>query len=500
MKSITAFVAISAMIYCVAEDSDRIQINCGELRKQLVINGTVWEHDSHLDGVIGRTSTSHAIFNTNDDRLYQKCRVFRSNQLRPFAYSVQARNTTYQVDLFFAESNPKRNAAGRRVFDVVVQGAVVQNDFDIFHHAGYSLYTATILSTTAVVTNEILSIELIPKRSHPLLCGIRAVPRESSAVLSSSRSWESIPANVPLTRHEACFVKVGRKAYFIGGRRKAPIHVWDLDARTWLRQEPGPGLKLHHMQCVVVNDAEIWIVSAWTGNCCKETPVSQIWVYDTVQQEWSNNKAGLPVDRQRGAAAAVLVNRTIYVIGGNRGGHGAHAQAVAWVDAYHIESDTWETHLPDASFPRDHGGGGLIGDHLLCVAGGRDSGTVEFFENNVLETECYDLQTGIWETKESIPVGRAGSAYGMSCDGKLVVAGGEGSGRAYHRVDVFDGTHWEAYPPLVVARHGTSLAIDCKANNHDIYIASGAGSQGGSLELDSMEVLSSPAHDEEAYQ
>ena len=63
---------------------------------------------------------------------------------------------------------------------------------------------------------------------------------------------------------------------------------------------------------------------------------------------------------------------------------------------------------------------------------------------------------------------RSGSAYGTSCDGKLIVAGGERS--ISSRVDVFDGQNWQTFTNgLNDSRHGTGLAVDCVRNR--IYIA-----------------------------
>ena len=66
-----------------------------------------------------------------------------------------------------------------------------------------------------------------------------------------------------------------------------------------------------------------------------------------------------------------------------------------------------------------------------------------------------------------------------------MVAGGEGSGKAWDRVDVFDGTSWTTIDNLVRGRHGSGLAVDCVCNQ--IYIASGAAAQGGGPEIKSVE-------------
>jgi hypothetical protein len=92
-----------------------------------------------------------------------------------------------------------------------------------------------------------------------------------------------------------------------------------------------------------------------------------------------------------------------------------------------------------------------------------------------LPTDCFDLETNEWSVHKNIPHGRAGSSYGTTCDGKLILAGGDGFGQAFANVDVFD------------ARDGSGLAVDCACLQ--IYLASGAATQGGAKEIASVETF-----------
>ena len=126
------------------------------------------------------------------------------------------------------------------------------------------------------------------------------------------------------------------------------------------------------------------------------------------------------------------------------------------------------------------------------MAGGRDGGEIDFFNKVILPTDCYDPVTATWSVEANIPAGRAGSSYGTTCDGKLMVAGGEGGSKtiskeAWANVDVFDGTTWTSIDSLNIGRHGSGLAVDCNCNQ--IYIASGARTLGGRSEVTSVETL-----------
>ena len=208
-------------------------------------------------------------------------------------------------------------------------------------------------------------------------------------------------------------------------------------------------------------------------------------IYDPVADKWST-KPGLPESRRRGGSASVLVGRRIYVSHGNRGGHetGNFSTSLNWLDYYDIDLNVWVTNLTNAPHVRDHTGGVYVNGEI-CVAGGRDGGSLDFFNHVVLPTDCYNPVTENWTVRANIPQGRAGSAYGLTCDGNMMVAGGEGFGQAWSNVDIFNGTHWTTADPMNIARHGTGLAIDCICNQ--IHMAAGAIVQGGSQETTSVE-------------
>jgi N-acetylneuraminic acid mutarotase len=218
--------------------------------------------------------------------------------------------------------------------------------------------------------------------------------------------------------------------------------------------------------------------------------VNKTYVFDTNNLQWSTRKA-LPANRRRGSAASVLVGRRIYVSHGSRGGHATSANSnvvtVGWLDYYDIDSDTWTTNLPTAPNPRDHTGGGLVNDGtMLCVSGGRNGAVVGW--PAVAATDCFDLIRGIWTVAADIPVPRSGSSYGTTCDGQLMIAGGEGPKVVYSDVHVFDGTTWVQMPNLSQARHGSGLAVDCScASSNKVLLPSGSGGPKGGPLLFSLE-------------
>ncbi|KAI0559010.1 ring canal kelch protein [Gracilaria domingensis] len=276
------------------------------------------------------------------------------------------------------------------------------------------------------------------------------------------------------------------KGYLIGGRGEKPVDIFDPATNTWT-DAPGPGIELHHMQCVAYG-SEIWIPTSWTGPFPREQNVDKIYIFNTLSNSWYT-RPGLPEYRRRGGAAAVLHDLKIYVLAGNRGGHGAHATTLGWVDYYDLRTNSWVLNLPSLPDPRDHVGGALVNWKKICVAGGRDGG-VAGFTTTKGSTYCFNLNgkgSGWWQNMNApIPAQRAGASYGMNCYGHLVIAGGERYD-AFSRVDIFDGYLWRTTAYMKQKRHGSGLAVsNCMCGK--IFIASGSGAQGGGPELKTTEV------------
>lgn len=102
-----------------------------------------------------QSSESISIPNSNLDELYTEERYAASDA--PWGYSIETGNGEYIVDLYFAETWSGAFASSARVFDVLVEGALVANNLDIFTVAG-GKNLETVVSTTATVTDGVLDI------------------------------------------------------------------------------------------------------------------------------------------------------------------------------------------------------------------------------------------------------------------------------------------------------------------------------------------------------
>lgn len=318
-------------------------------------------------------------------------------------------------------------------------------------------------------------------------------PVSSSTTVPSSATsgtWRTSPvrSGLPVNRHEACSAMVNGQLVLLGGRGvNKPTSIYNPRTKVWRTASgPGRGEQLHHLQCVVAAGS-VWAVASWKGFFPNEVNNDAVFEYHVTTDTWRKHP-GMPADRNRGGAAAVRRGDLIFVIAGNRGGHGAHAESLPWVDAFNWKTKTWVQRnyadMPDAG--RDHVGAALVNDEI-CVAGGRNGGADKFFKANIASVYCYDFARDSWSRKQNMPTPRAGANTALTCDGRMMVAGGEGNNRAYDRVDVFDGRRWQQGPALVAGRHSSGLAFaKCDRCGH-AFIPSGSGGQGGGPELATTE-------------
>src|SRR5208282_3026609 len=110
-------------------------------------SGVVYNADTYYSGGT-KGSTTAAITGTSDPTLYQ------TERYGNFSYSIPLADGSYNVTLKFAEIY--WTAAGKRIFNVSMQGTQVISDLDIYSKVGKNAaYDVTIPVT---VTNGVLSI------------------------------------------------------------------------------------------------------------------------------------------------------------------------------------------------------------------------------------------------------------------------------------------------------------------------------------------------------
>jgi len=133
--------------------------------------GNAWSSDAAY--VVGTTSITGAVTNpiagTSDPKLYQSER-WQPSGVIPVHYQFPVPNGTYTLTMKFAELY--WTAPGKRVFNIVVNGQTVIQNFDEFAAAG-GRFTAVDRSVTVTVSTGLIDLQLVQVIDLPTISAIQ---------------------------------------------------------------------------------------------------------------------------------------------------------------------------------------------------------------------------------------------------------------------------------------------------------------------------------------
>lgn len=86
------------------------------------------------------------------------------------------REASYSVHLYFCE--PEKTQAGERIFEVIIQGRKVFEDFDIIRETGKQ-NRELVKSFSGIQAGRTLTLELVPKQGNTILSGIELIQESS---------------------------------------------------------------------------------------------------------------------------------------------------------------------------------------------------------------------------------------------------------------------------------------------------------------------------------
>jgi hypothetical protein len=128
--------------------------------------GQTWSADRSYSG--GATwAVANTITGTTSQPVYQTCRY------GGFSYQFAVPNGTYTVNLKFAEVS--QTAAGRRIFNVGINGTTVLPNFDIFAQAGGEFIVLNKSFTVSVTNGQIAILFSTGSANLPMVNGIEIV-------------------------------------------------------------------------------------------------------------------------------------------------------------------------------------------------------------------------------------------------------------------------------------------------------------------------------------
>lgn len=312
-------------------------------------------------------------------------------------------------------------------------------------------------------------------------------------VLVSGQSvaeWKSLQTeNKAISRHESGLVSHHGQLYVIGGRgtNVKATEVYDPNTNRWTTKQ-APPFQMHHITPVSVGN-KILIVTGFTGNYPTESPFTHVWEYEPLTDKWRRGFE-IPESRRRGGAGVTSYDGKVYIVGGIKYGHTSGTTNM--VDVYDPKTASWLS-LTDAPHIRDHSNAAIL-DGKLVAFGGRNTSYHEpdkffaFIGQVNDKIDVYDFDNDQWRTlKQRHPIPTAG-AGAVVFNKRIYFTGGEHAPKAANnRTISFDlsSKAWREESTLNRGRHGTNATLI----GNKMYIAAGAGNQGGGPELNSIEVL-----------
>jgi glucuronoarabinoxylan endo-1,4-beta-xylanase len=195
------FLFLAVCLPLTAQTQQTIRVNAGgsayrDTKSQL------WSADYGFNtGSISNSALSATVTGTTDPTLFKSARVGSASGA-DLQYQFGAANGMYLVNLYFAETY--YYSAGKRVFDVQIQGATLFSALDIFAQAGRD--HALVKSAQVSVTNGQLVIRFVHRTNGnvPVISAIEILPSGASTAPSVTTQ----PASQSITSGQTATFKV----------------------------------------------------------------------------------------------------------------------------------------------------------------------------------------------------------------------------------------------------------------------------------------------------
>jgi len=298
----------------------------------------------------------------------------------------------------------------------------------------------------------------------------------------------------------------------VGGRGPQPIDCFQANQSKWIRFKATTE-DIHHVQPVVHN-GQVWIVAGWTGAYPNEKDITNVFIWDPVQDKLITG-CDIPKRFRTGAAGVVNYKGEFVIAAGASSGHlkSKGAFSTPNVTLFAPDSCKWvERKFQKPKYNRDHFQAVLVGSKMV-LAGGRDSphdmDPKKVISYQTKQTEIFDLRLGgnaVWVRVADIPVPRGGTtsvAFGSS----VYVLGGESDQNErlnkckavgsmpwiahseVHKYNV-DTDTWTQERDMAVGRHSHgSAALPNQNGTMRLWSAGGVECSGGALMTTSTEML-----------
>ncbi len=223
---------------------------------------------------------------------------------------------------------------------------------------------------------------------------------------------------------------------------------------TWARLPPMPQ-SLWGAAAVVLTDGRVLVVGGTSGPS-STSALATAELFDPGSNSWS---AAAPMLQARAYPGAVtLADGSVLVIGGSRGGVPLDS-----AERYYPDTGTWVS-AGTMSAPRTQATATVLLDGRVLVLGGGSQGSPGFASTNT--AEIFDPGTGAWTPTAPMSVARASQTATLLPDGEVLVTGGATSyhgprGTVTATAEIYDpkSATWRSAARMSVARYHHMAAL-----------------------------------------
>jgi hypothetical protein len=225
-----------------------------------------------------------------------------------------------------------------------------------------------------------------------------------------------------------------------GTSASTDLLFFDLAKGEWRAGPALPGPR-DHAAMVVVDDS-LYLVGGYTGGLTD--PTDGVFRLDEPDGEWQEVR---PMSTPRGALAATAIHGRLVALGGVDD----TGEVLASVEVYDPDADRW-SEGPAMSVPREHFGAASLDGRVWAVAG-RNPG-------NLTSVESLRFRRGrpAGSFRDEAPLGFARGGSGAATAGRVVcTAGGEEPAGTIAPVECLADGEWRHVSDLAVPRHGLAV-------------------------------------------
>ncbi|WP_437371980.1 malectin domain-containing carbohydrate-binding protein, partial [Maribacter litoralis] len=492
----------------VIQERSAYRINAGGATVEALDNGPVWEYNGAAGAFQGisysvNTGSNYTSTLLNKNRhfsvpAYVDAQTFDGIFSKErydvesgpeMEYIIPMDNGEYVVNMYLGNSFAAANEPGDRIFDILIEGNIVIDDFDVITEFGHNVagmlsFPATVadgelnLSFNHVIENPIISAieiyndnQLYPSLSISAINNQQNAPDDSvnlSVVASGGNENNEYeyyisgqPEGISINRDTGLISGDIAVNAAIGGPNDDGIHqvtvtikkegsvpystnfIWSI-ASSWVSKEENENYTARHENSFVQAGDKFYLMGG------RENPTT-VDVYDYTSDSWENLSNSMPGNLEFNHFQATEFQGLIWVIGAFNNNSYPNEVPEEHIWAFNPATQNW-IQGPEIPESRRRGSSGLVvyNNKFYILGGntnGHNGGYVNWFDE-------YDPMSGTWTALADAPHARDHFAA-VIIDDKIYAAGGRLSGGdggpfapTIAEVDVYDLTNssWSTLP------------------------------------------------------